>query len=413
MAQRPGRRQAGSRDRRRPAAPTVQLPDETVQVEKMAAGGDAIARLADGRVVFVEGGLPGETVRVAINTSKKDFAKGTVVEVVEASAARVTPPCPELANGCGGCGWQHIDPSAQHTLKAEIVADALRRTARLPDAVVTVGGGVGPWGYRTTMRLAVATDGRLGLRAAASRRVVPLADCPVAHPTLAALLPAARAADTDEVTLRVSAATGEITAWSPDRAMVISGLPAGAMIGDDAALYETVRGVSLRVSAASFFQSGPAAAELLVDTVRDGCGDALTNLTGPLLDAYGGVGLFSAALGAPQSILVESSASSCTDAVHNLRGQSVVHRSLFEEWAPQPVEVAVVDPARAGLGVAATDVLAATGAARVVLVSCDPVSLARDTTLLAAHGYTHAGSTVLDLFPHTPHVEVVTRFDLR
>ena len=74
-------------------------------------------------------------------------------------------------------------------------------------------------------------------------------------------------------------------------------------------------------------------------------------------------------------------------------------------------ELAVVDPARTGLGRAATDVLAATGAPTVVLVSCDPVSLARDTTLLAAHGYRHAGSTVLDLFPHTPHVEVVTRFE--
>jgi len=297
-------------------------------------------------------------------------------------------------------------------LKAEIVADALRRTARLPDALVTTGGAVGPWGYRTTMRLAVAADGRLGLRSAASHRVVPLAECPVAHPSLATLLPDVRAANTDEVTLRVSVATGECTAWSPDRSLVISGLPAGAQVGAEAALTEVVRGVSLRVSAGSFFQSGPAAAELLVDTVRNACGDALANLSGPLLDAYGGVGLFSATLGAEQSILVESSASSCTDAVHNLRGQSVVHRSLFEDWTPRPVDLAVVDPARAGMGAAAVGVLAATGTPRVVLVSCDPVSLARDATLLAAHGYVHAGSTVLDLFPHTPHVEVVTRFHL-
>lgn len=414
MAQRPARRHKGGAARSRattPAAPAVRLPDEEVRVEKMAAGGDAIARLADGRVVFVEGALPGETVRVRIQTAKKDFAKGTVIEVVEAAAERVAPPCPELARGCGGCGWQHIDPAAQLALKAEIVSDALRRTARLPDAVVTLGGAVGPWGYRTTMRLAVGEGGRLGLRAAASHRVVPLAECPVAHPTLAALLPEVRAANTDEVTLRVSVSTGECTAWSPDRSMVLSGLPPEAQVGAAAVLHETIAGASLRVSAGSFFQSGPAAAELLVQTVRDACGDALTGLRGPLLDAYGGVGLFSVALGAERSILVESSASSCADALVNLRGHSVVHRSLFEEWTPEPVDLAVVDPARAGLGIAATDVLAATDAARVVLVSCDPVSLARDTTLLAAHGYVHAGSTVLDLFPHTPHVEVVTRFD--
>jgi 23S rRNA (uracil1939-C5)-methyltransferase len=83
----------------------------------------------------------------------------------------------------------------------------------------------------------------------------------------------------------------------------------------------------------------------------------------------------------------------------------------FERWSPRPVRLAVVDPARAGLGAEACDVLVATGVERVVLVSCDPVSLARDTVLLGARGYRYAGSTVLDLFPNTPHVEAVTVFE--
>ena len=148
-----------------------------------------------------------------------------------------------------------------------------------------------------------------------------------------------------------------------------------------------------------------------MQSVREACGDALGHLRGPLLDAYGGVGLFAATLGTAGAVLVESSPSSCADAAANLGARAEVHESMFERWSPQPVEMAVVDPARAGLGREAADVLAATGARRVVLVSCDPVSLARDAGLLAAHGYHHAGSTVLDLFPHTPHVEVVTRFD--
>jgi 23S rRNA (uracil1939-C5)-methyltransferase len=165
------------------------------------------------------------------------------------------------------------------------------------------------------------------------------------------------------------------------------------------------------VTAASFFQSGPAAAELLVATVKQVAGDALRDLRGPLLDAYGGIGLFAATLGAAEALVVESSPSSCADAMVNLGDRASVQRMQFEDWLPRPIELAVVDPARAGLGRDATDVLATTGAPVVVLVSCDPVSLARDTTLLAAHGYRHAGSTVLDLFPHTPHVEVVTRFE--
>jgi 23S rRNA (uracil1939-C5)-methyltransferase len=385
--------------------------DETVQVEKMAAGGDAIARLADGRVVFVHGALPGETVTVAITTDKRDFAKGAVREVLVPSPHRVAPPCPALARGCGGCGWQHAAPVAQLQWKADIVADALRRTAKLPDAEVTVGAAVGPWAYRTSLRLAAAPDGRVGLRAAASHRVVPFDDCMVAHPALAALLPQLRVTGADEVSLRVSALTGEATAWSSAPSARLEGLPAHVALGAGAVLHEQVAGARLRVSAASFFQSGPAAAEMLVRFVTEACGDALTDLGGSLLDAYGGVGLFAATLGAGHSIIVESSRSSCADARVNLGDRATVVEGPFERWAPQPVELAVVDPARAGLGREASDVLAATGARRVVLVSCDPVALARDCTLLATHGYRHAGSTVLDLFPHTPHVEVVTRFD--
>ncbi len=385
--------------------------EEVVHVEKMAAGGDAIAHLADGRVVFVDGALPDETVRVSITTNKRDFAKGRVVEVMDASPHRVAPPCPELAKGCGGCGWQHAAPAAQLQWKADVVADALRRTAKLPDAKLRVGGSVSPWGYRTSMRLAVTPDGRVGLREGASHRVVALDSCMVAHPALAALLSAVRIAGGEELSLRISVATGEATAFSTSGGVRFDGLAPHVAIGSESVLFEDVAGVRLRVTAASFFQSGPAAADLLVATVKDVCGDALRNLRGPLLDAYGGIGLFAATLGVAEAIVVESGPSSCADAVVNLGDRARVQRMQFEEWTPHPVELAVVDPARAGLGRDATKVLAATGAPVVVLVSCDPVSLARDTKLLAAHGYRHAGSTVLDLFPHTPHVEVVTRFE--
>lgn len=391
----------------------VQEPpnDDSVLVEKMAAGGDAIARLADGRVVFIDGALPGERVLVDLHTTKRDFAKGRVSAVIDPSPHRVAPPCPELALGCGGCGWQHAASDVQLQWKADIVIDALRRTAKLPDADVRIGGAVGPWEYRTGMRLAAAADGRVGLRAASSHRVVGLRSCMVAHHALAAMLPNLRVRDADEISLRVSAATGEATAWSTDPGARFAGLPAHVEVGPDARLTEVVAGVGLRVTASSFFQSGPAAADMLVHTVRDACGESLTGLDGPLLDAYGGIGLFAATLGAEHSIVVESSPSACADAVANLGDRAVVRCTQFERWTPRPVSLAVADPARSGLGREAVDVLAATGAARVVLVSCDPVSMARDTALLAARGYAHRGSTVLDLFPHTPHVEVVTRFD--
>jgi 23S rRNA (uracil1939-C5)-methyltransferase len=387
---------------------------ETVEVvaEKMAAGGDALAHAPDGRVAFVEGALPGERVRVQVRSSKRDFLKGSVVEVLEASPDRVVPPCPGHVRGCGGCAWQHVAPTAQLALKTSIVADALRRTARLPEAVVRPGASVPPWAYRTTVRLAVGADGRVGLRAASSHRVVGLSGCDVAHPTLAGLLPGIRVQGAAEVVLRVGDDGLTVLPLDPrgrPTSARVEGLPAGTVVGADGAVHIRVGDARLRVSAGSFFQSGPAAASLLVASVAEACGDALRT-AGTFLDAYGGVGLFASALGRADAVLVESSPSACADARHNLPLAEVVEVP-FEHWRPRSVDLAVVDPARAGLGAASAAVLDATGAARVVLVSCDPVAMARDVAVLTTNGYVHRSSVVLDLFPQTPHVEVVTVLD--
>ncbi len=382
---------------------------QIVTVDRVAAGGDGIGHLADGRIVFVEGALPGEQVVADVHTSKRDFAKASTLEVAVASPDRVEPPCPARAAGCGGCPWQHVSPGAQLRLKAEIVADALRRTAKLPAAQVAVGAAVAPWAYRTTVRVAAGAGGRVGFRGSRSHQVVLPEACPITHPVLSELLPTLSVRGADELTLRVSAATGEITALPSPSTGVVRGLPEGARCGPDATVTEEVAGHQLRVSAASFFQSGPAAAELLVQMVRGACGAARGS--GPLLDAYGGVGLFAATLATDaHAIVVESSASACADARVNLGARAEVHCMPFERWPAAEVPLVVADPARAGLGADGAAVVAATSAPRVVLVSCDPVAMARDTALLGTHGYRHEGSLVLDLFPQTPHAEVVTTF---
>jgi 23S rRNA (uracil1939-C5)-methyltransferase len=383
-----------------------------VAIERVVAGGDGLAREQSGRVVFVPGTLPGEVVDVEITTAKRDFARGRLVEVVEASPDRRAAPCAALARGCGGCDWQHVDPSAQLDLKAEIVREALRRTARLDRPTVVSGGRVDPHAYRTSLRLALDREGRPGLRRERSNESVALDDCLVAHPALAAMLPGLRIAGADEVSLRVSAATGGATAWwTPEPARAL-GLPPAAATGRSASLIEVVRGTRLRVTAESFFQSGPAAAELLVDTVSDVAGDELTGAT-RVVDAYGGVGLFAATITPPAAdvVVVEGSGSSCADARVNLAGRraSVVETAV-EDWVATSADVVIADPSRHGLGEGAVRALGASRAPLLILVSCDPVSLARDTTLLAAQGFEHRSTTVVDLFPHTHHVEAVTRF---
>ena len=388
------------------------MSSTVVRAEKMAAGGDAIARLADGRVAFVRGALPGELVEIDIVQAKKDFVRGEVLQVIEPSADRVVPPCPAHAAGCGGCPWQHVEPDAQLALKAAVVIEALKRTGKISDPVVEIGSAVPAWAYRTTLRLAVGGGGRLGLRGRSSHDVIELDGCPVSHPLLEGLLAALRVRGAGEVSLRVGAATGERSVWIVEGDVELSGLPAEVEVGAEATVHEVVAGKRLRISAQSFFQSGPAAAELLVGAVRRACGDLVG--IDSLIDAYGGVGLFASAVAAKRTTVIEGSTSACADAVFNLADRRAkVICTTVERWTPRPADLVIADPSRSGLGKKAVEVLTATHAPRMIVVSCDPVSLARDAGLLREVGYDHVTSTVYDLFPQTHHVEAVTTFQRR
>ena len=378
-------------------------------------GGAALAREDDGRVVFVSGALPDETVRVTIRTAKKDFASGDVTEVVAASPNRVTPPCEAWHRGCGGCDWQHIAPAAQLEAKVGIVREALRRTARLTEPRVRAAGSVEPWAYRTTVRLAVDPHG-VGFRSRRSHHVVPISNCPVAtdevNDVIASMVGAVGAAGTagardaasDEVTVRASVATGQRNCnWSGHHQSV--GVAATS-------LTEVVAGASLRVSIGSFFQSSPQAAELLVAAVQRAAA-GVDMAAAKVIDAYGGIGLFACTVAATAAdvVVVEGSPSACADARLNLFGRNAaIVESRVEDWTPTPADLVIADPSRSGLDKHAAAVLAATGAPVLVLVSCDTGSLARDARLLEALGYTHDGTDVLDVFPNTSHIETVTRF---
>lgn len=369
----------------------------------MAAGGDAIARDADGRVVFVTGALPGERVRARLTSSKKDYAKAVVVEVREPSPDRVAPPCPALAAGCGGCGWQHVGVDAQRRLKRAIVVDALRRLGRVPDPDAAVDDGVAlpAQGYRTTVRLAVDADGGVAYRRHASHELVTVDDCLVLHPLLAARL-GDRFPGAEEVTLRCGARTGDVLVHphpgEPDRPW----------------LFEEAAGRRWRVSAESFFQVRPDGADVLADLVVEAAGERVDTA----VDLYAGVGLFAGVLSARRGariVAVEGAAAAVDDAAVNLAD---VDGELVEadvtHWRPTgaalAADVVVADPSRHGLGSRGADVVAACAPATAVLVSCDPAALGRDARLLDERGYRLERATPVDLFPHTTHVEVVSRF---
>ena len=402
------------------------VPDLWLEPTAIAVGGEAVARDPDGRVVFITGALPGERVLVDLVEEKATFARGLVVEVGAPVAERQTPPCPYVSAGCGGCDWQHIDPDFQTDLKRELVADTLRRMGRVVEPVVSLGPQLASDRSRTTLRCSVI-GGRAGFRRRRSHESLAVEDCLVAHPLLAELITDGRFGEATEVVLRTGARTGE-------RLAVVSPNAGGVSLPDDVMVvgsdelrsgrrvwyHEEVAGRRWRISATSFFQSradgADALAERVVEEVAELAPDARR-----MIDLYCGVGLFAGVLEARVSerlgcadlvvVAVERHRPAVIDARHNLAGSGArVVRSSLEQWRPSHADVVVADPARSGLGRAGVDAAAATGASLCVLVSCDPASLGRDAAMLATKGFSHVRSTVIDLFPHTSHVEVVSSF---
>ncbi len=408
------------------------MSNEVVTIERIVAGGDGMAHLADGRVIFVGGTIAGERVRAEITTNKKDFARGKAIEILDASAHRVAAPCKFVTAGCGGCSWQHIAVSEHMSTKVAIVREALRRTAKISEddtlALVKFGGSVSPQASRTTLRMAVLPNGKLGFRRGLSNELIETSPCLVAHDLLNEMIASAKVKNATEVTLRCGAASGDRGVWLHDEhgRGRITALPDNVGVGIESLVYEVVRGVKFRVMMTSFFQSSLEAAELLVDAVRAAAGErALSGVDGRVIDAYGGVGLFAATLLSPDVpvTLVESSESSCRDAVVNLaqhirqtrdsRSPSEVICKNVEQWTPVTAGLVIADPARTGIGPLAVSRLVATNTPRIVLVSCDAVAGARDLRLLIDAGYELSQVRVLDLFPHTPHIETVSVLQLK
>jgi 23S rRNA (uracil1939-C5)-methyltransferase len=371
----------------------------------MVAGGNAIAHEDDGRVVLVEGALPGERVVVEPIEVKPDLVRGRVQQVLDPSADRVAPPCPYVAAGCGGCGWQHITPDAQVTYKRDIVLDALRRIARL-DVGLAPTVALPPRGYRTTVR-AMVVDGRAAFRRAHSHEPIAIDRCLVAHPLVDDVLAHGRFGNAREVVVRAGVGTGERCALT-DPVNAPIDVAADVRTGRDARVHEVVDDARFQISAQSFFQIRPDGAAALAQLVRAAVGPGQR-----VADLYCGVGLFARLLDEPRAVVaVERDRFAIADARVNLRDlPAKVVRAEVSRFRPEPVDVVIADPSRAGLGRDGVGAVDACEPERVVLVSCDPAACARDIRLLDERGYRVRSITPVDLFPQTPHVECVTVLD--
>jgi 23S rRNA (uracil1939-C5)-methyltransferase len=371
-----------------------------LNIEKVVPGGEGLAR-HEGRVMFVPNVLPGEKVRVEVVEAKKDFARAELREVVNASPDRVTPPCP-LAGACGGCDWLHIGPEAQARFKVEMARDALRRIGGLdwPDLRIESGA---PLGYRNRLQLHTDGSGAVGFLERRGHGFVPVKECPVAHPAFAPLFAKGCPPESPERFHAFACynALGENNLWREDEHP-----RAEARVG----LLDT----DIVFPVGGFFQSNLKMLERLIP-------HSIHGLSGNMaLDLYSGVGLFGAFLKPHfhRVVCVESSREALNFARKNVgTGETSFVAGQLERLVEESdaslswggADAALVDPPREGLDVGVRSWLKKQSIPKLVYVSCNPVTLARDLKDLLTGPYVLEDLRLFDFYPQTSHVEAVAK----
>lgn len=406
--------------RSRKAKRDVNRPLQPIEVTLtgFASGGKAVGHAPDGRVVFVEYGVPGERVIAEITDERPSYIEATAVLVLEASEDRVAPPC-QYFGKCGGCQLQHIAYARQLELKTGVVRDQLRRIGRFDatevDALVKPMLGMDePWGYRNHNRFTVRRDGQVGFMQRGTHRFMRIEECLIAHPRVNEVLQAAQdhTMQARQLSVRVGVNTQDEMVqprlqWRPGPR---PNLPSG-----QSHYTERLNGVDYRISGPAFFQVNTAQAERLVALVVDHVLEADARV---VVDAYAGVGTFAAQLaGSVEHVVtIEESAAAGDDAEVNLAPFSNVTRIVgkvehtLPGMEPSP-DVVVIDPPRSGLFPGVVEAILESAARRVVYVSCDPGTLARDLRLFVDGGFTLREVQPVDMFPHTQHIESLVYLD--
>jgi 23S rRNA (uracil1939-C5)-methyltransferase len=437
-------------------------------VDDLAFGGEAVGRV-DGYVLFVRGGVPGDRLRVRVTEARGRFGRAAIESVEAPSPHRVAAPCPYFGR-CGGCRLQHVAYEAQLAFKAKQVRDCLERLgAAGPFALRPIVPAPEAYGYRNKMEFTVApgADGPvIGLHEADRYDVVlDIERCLLQSETMNTLLDEVRTQvrarglpaweqDTEQgllrfVTLREGRRTGEamvnVVAAAPDvvglgpvaealerrvpattsvvlnvnakKAAVAIGTEEHVLRGSDH-VTETLGGLGFQISANAFFQTNTAQAERLFALVGEAC-----ELSGgeTVVDLYCGTGAISLLLArrCRRVFGIEVGTAAAADAVRNARANGIENctfltgevRHVLPALLREGVraDVVVADPPRAGFHPKALAALVALAPARLVYVSCNPATLARDVGDLLRHGYHLEWVQPVDMVPQTPHIEAVAR----
>jgi 23S rRNA (uracil1939-C5)-methyltransferase len=358
-------------------------------------------------VVFVPFTAPGDRVQVRITSSHPRFARGVVEKLIEPGPRRTDPACPVFGS-CGGCAWQHIDYRAQLEAKIEIATAALQRIGRvaLPIPLV-ITASESPYRYRSRSRVLVSDD-RVGYRRRRSHALCPTRRCPVLVEELDASL-SELADDPPNVDGEWELAYGHSADREPPVARRAA-LPAEP----GARLWLPVGEDRVHFSPGVFVQSNAGLLGALARAVSTAAGEGKL-----AFDLFAGAGFLTLGLARrfENVLAVEANPTAAADLEFNLREsgvgnvrviaqsvEKVIERGEFENQRPDAI---VLDPPRTGLPDEVAERLAALAPERIVYLSCDPATLARDLSVFDHHGYRLTAVEGFDLFPQTPHVELL------
>ncbi len=364
-------------------------------IEKLVPGGDGLAR-HEGQVVLVPSVLPAEVIEVEITEDKKQYLRALPLKILKSSPARVKPPCP-IYNDCGGCHWQHIEYGEQLQLKKQIIKDAFSRTGKLelPDFEIVQSS---PWGYRNRAQLQVnAKEKKLGFMRRKTIDIIEVEHCAVLAPAINNLL---------------KEKPSSITSGKSSKVHLFSTTTGQLSTGHEIVKLKLL-GKSIEFDNRCFFQSNLSLLETFIQ-------HALQDLKGETaVDLYSGVGLFALFLADnfKRCILVEENSHSLKFAKKNLQGKQAeffplsVEKFFGGQQLPE-CDVVVVDPPRNGISQSAKKALLAAKPKKLVYVSCNPVTQARDSRDILAAGYKMDSFKAFDFYPQTFHIETVQKFSL-
>lgn len=406
-----------------------------LRVEKTVHGGDGLGWVHQ-QACFVRRALPGERVRVRIITRKRDYLRAVVQDILEPSPGRRIPACPVFGQ-CGGCQWQHAAYDLQLDMKQAILEEAFRRIAGFTDVPVSpLHPAPAEFNYRSRLRAQVSRTGNtpmIGFFRYGSHDVVPVQACMLAAPGINDALAAFSTAAAHDPALLRGAESVEARYSCHEQAVLLMCFKRGRAVRSrlrhdcrtrelsadrSSSLIELCGGLQFLHSGTAFTQVNHAQNQYMIDTVMD----ALQPGPGmKILDLFCGSGNFSLILAhAGASVTgIEASAAAVALARRNARLNDAAgcrfvcadaNTADFTRFGTR-WDVVILNPPRAGCAQSLLQRLCRGGSQRLVYVSCNPATLARDCAVLRAGGYAIAQILPLDMFPQTSHVETICILD--